>query len=730
MKLEPIPKEQREKMMMEAASNPVSPVILSPVEERHLPVPVMEQNITAHLESMIQERLRPASDAVSSTPPPQTPLSRKPSIPAIKEEEHPEPPRPPIVNPWDIKTKPNMESRINSNGEDFVIERRLPVARDSPEDFISPTSVGNRRIAPSPGHLDQGADRIVQDQERRQRLPLPPEPSKPQIESPILGTILPAVPVAPKPRTSSFNPPPIRSSVVVGDMDSKNPPSQFQERYPSTSATGFNPARQRSIDSFHSSVLGTSSSSAGDNRASLFSNLDTSSVGSPPTQSPHLSISNHPPQIPPINPNGGLEQQPIIMEEHEGLIPVSSEPPTPAKPLVQRDTSITLSSSFYLQKGFCEGATEVIRGDIGVKKVKKPAFSGSATVGKCNHCFFELDWKEIELDVNGSTEANFSIDTIGFRVRFLQKSHVATRRSDEPFYGCVFCVHEGKTVHESDATIFFSQKELCDHLARHPRPLPNVPGVTVVEDARMPTHMKTNYDVHLRAAPLPNVADEMADEIAQRATATAKETVKRMYGMKMLHDRSRAFEMAAGSRVVGVEFPDKYQGEWCMGYHDGAYASFPLDVVRLDPPPTQEIRMGGVSNVTATARWKFMLKDKKSGDWLKFDKGEAIGNISCKCSLPGHATSHRGTGRQLTGVEKKIGVEKEHWCWSGTNAKGKWGIFPRAFIDEASVRELDDAERASIVSAGTTKSKGVLGRFSSRKSHNKEEVPALPRTVY
>jgi hypothetical protein len=619
MKLEPVSKEQRDKMV-ESLSSPVSPSVasLSPVEERYPPLATMEQNITAQLESMVQARARRPIDAANPpTPPP--PLSRKPSIPAIREEERFEPPLlppvPPTINPWDLKMRPNMEGRISTNREEFVVERRRPVTVNSPQDIISPISLDNRKM-PSLGRLDHGVDRMVLDDlERRQRLPLPAEPPRPPAESPILGNILPAVSVAPKPRTSSFNPPPA-----------------VPERYYGANTASSNPSRQRSVESFHSSVIGTNSSSAGGNRESMFSTLDSSSIGSPTsTSSPQLSVSSHAPQLPPLDPNGGLERTPIIMEEHEGLIPVSTELPPPAKPLPRRDTSITLDSSFYLQKGFCEGAKEVLRGDIGVKKVKKPAYSGSSMVGKCNHCFFELDWKEIELDVNGSTEANFAIESVGFRVRFLQKSHLPTRRSDEPFYACVFCVHEGKTVHESDATVFFSQKELCDHLMRHPRPLPNVPGVTVVEEPRMPTHMKTNYDVHLRSPTVqPNVADEVADEIARRPVATATQTVKRMYGMKLLHDRSKAFEMAAGARIVGVEFPEKYLGEWCMGYHDGAYASFPMDVVRLEPPPPQEIRMGATSNVTATAKWKFPVRDKKSGNWLKLEKGDVIGNINCK----------------------------------------------------------------------------------------------------
>src|SRR5690606_36174395 len=111
-------------------------------------------------------------------------------------------------------------------------------------------------------------------------------------------------------------------------------------------------------------------------------------------------------------------------------------------------------------------------------------------------------------------------------------------------------------------------------------------------------------------------------EISKLPCMTAKETVKKMYGMRLLHDRTPAFELATGAKIVGVQFPEKYLGEWCMGYHDGRYASFPFEVARLEAPPPHELRMGGASsNVRAVARWKFMVKDKKA-EWLKFDKGE------------------------------------------------------------------------------------------------------------
>ena len=85
-------------------------------------------------------------------------------------------------------------------------------------------------------------------------------------------------------------------------------------------------------------------------------------------------------------------------------------------------------------------------------------FTGTHVVAKCTGCFYELDYKQVELDVvqsgqsqYGSTtsspatnrlspdQGNFTTHGIGFRIRFLQKSHVATKRIDENLYACLFC---------------------------------------------------------------------------------------------------------------------------------------------------------------------------------------------------------------------------------------------------------------------------------------------------
>jgi hypothetical protein len=67
-----------------------------------------------------------------------------------------------------------------------------------------------------------------------------------------------------------------------------------------------------------------------------------------------------------------------------------------------------------------------------------------------------------------------------------------------------------------------------------------------------------------------------------------------------------------------------------------------------------------------------------------------------------------------------LGSYIDHWCWSGINAKGKWGIFPQAFIDSTTIEEVGSAsvsrDRAEKLSTEKAKSTGMLGKFSLRRT--------------
>ncbi|TLS29570.1 hypothetical protein PpBr36_01283 [Pyricularia pennisetigena] len=358
------------------------------------------------------------------------------------------------------------------------------------------------------------------------------------------------------------------------------------------------------------------------------------------------------------------------------------------------DCSIGPQSSFHRMKGFCEGAKDTLAGHDGFRQVKKLNFGGSSiSASKCKACLYELDWEEMEADRKGLPKANLiSRSTgVGFRLRFLVKSHMPSKNVDDQVYACLFCEQLGRTTEEMDATVFFSQKQLLAHIARHPRPLPSIPGLIVIEEAEVPAVFEHNYDLHLPNPPqLSQLAEDrsLAMQVELLPVATSVITVKQSYGtLKMPPDRATPLQFALGTRIFGVEFPEQYGGEWAVGWSDNIHACFPADAVRLEPPPKSQMALGGIiSNRRAVARWKFSVKGKDRGEWLKFDKGETITDIGW--------------------------VHPGHWCWSGVNAKGKWGIFPRSHIEVSTLKEGDGAEDQASTSSGSTGHKKPPSLFS------------------
>lgn len=194
-------------------------------------------------------------------------------------------------------------------------------------------------------------------------------------------------------------------------------------------------------------------------------------------------------------------------------------------------------------------------------------------------------------------------------------------------YGCIFCVHQGQTLHASDATVFFSQKSLFAHLARHPRPLPAIPGLLLIEQDEVPDRYENDYDLHFKSPVETHPVSAMSEDIRRMPAGVSKEAARRLYGQRLLYDRSPVLELAQGARIVGFSWPLEYCGEWCLGWHDGVYAALPMDIIRLDLPRFSDVKMGGASLVKATARWIFNIKDS---NWLRFEKDEVITDISCK----------------------------------------------------------------------------------------------------
>ncbi|KAI3402152.1 hypothetical protein diail_81 [Diaporthe ilicicola] len=376
--------------------------------------------------------------------------------------------------------------------------------------------------------------------------------------------------------------------------------------------------------------------------------------------------------------NGSHLMANSVQDVPDGLIPVEEaiaehDSPVEMPPPVSADCSITLSSSFYQFRGFCQGSMEIIQGAQGLS-------GGFTEVAKCKSCPFELEWGAVERDINKECVAseNFKSAGIGFRLRFLSKSHVQAKHVGDQVYGCLFCIQLGRTTHYNDATVFFSQKQIFSHLARHTRPLPHVPGLTVVETADIGSHAN-NFDLHFLNPPLKSPLATIMRDLAALPTATAVQTYRSTptSSIKRPTDGQEVANFAAGARLLGVVFPDR---------SDHQYAAFPIGTIKLDAPKKSDIRLQGSSNMRAVARWKFSPREK-SGGWLSFNKGETITNIGW---------SHQ-----------------EHWCWSGTNSKGKTGIFPQSHVEPGSLVEGTTRSGGPSV-AGREKKTGLFSRISTR----------------
>jgi len=443
--------------------------------------------------------------------------------------------------------------------------------------------------------------------------------------------------------------------------------------YTSTNTSAHVGPRSSSISAVSVHALGQKSvpRSGVHSQSVLYEDTDfRSSRGSDGRSTAHASMAST------VSPAPGLEVVPRYAQSVEEKIPVENDEYTSGlnrtMPMRQFDTSIDPHSSFYKLKGFCKGAEEMLKGNTAFKKMKRPVGGyDMSTVGKCPSCLFALDWKKVEGDMKGDPEGNSVASGVGYRIRVLQKCHLASKVIDDTLFACPFCIHIGKTMEESDSTVFLSQKDFFAHLSRHPRPLPPVPGLIVVETEEIPDHLQNKFDLHLSRPPVTSVMTGIIPEIARLPTAIATETKKSVFGMsRNTPDRAPVLQFAIGARIVGVEFPDKYNGRWGIGWHDGIRGAFEADAVKIDAPPKDEVRIRGDSSLQTIAKWKW--NQKGDDRWLKFDKGEVIKNISW--------------------------VYDDHWCWSGQNAKGSAGIFPASHIDKMALKSTQPGDSSSSVS--------------------------------
>ena len=99
---------------------------------------------------------------------------------------------------------------------------------------------------------------------------------------------------------------------------------------------------------------------------------------------------------------------------------------------------------------------------------------------------------------------------------------------------------------------------------------------------------------------------------------------------------------AEGAVIVGIIFPEKWEGKWCLGRHDGCFGAFPAKMVELRAAQEGEVPRGGESGMSVVARWKWdppaaggstaggNNSASKDAGWLSFGKGEIIRDVQCK----------------------------------------------------------------------------------------------------
>jgi hypothetical protein len=65
-----------------------------------------------------------------------------------------------------------------------------------------------------------------------------------------------------------------------------------------------------------------------------------------------------------------------------------------------------------------------------------------------------------------------------------------------------------------------------------------------------------------------------------------------------------------------------------------------------------------------------------------------------------------------------LDVNADNWCWTGTNPKGKTGIFPKDFIDTKQLHAVatPSSARALSISEEKNRSLSVFSKLGKRKN--------------
>ncbi|KAI1453126.1 hypothetical protein F4805DRAFT_386893 [Annulohypoxylon moriforme] len=323
---------------------------------------------------------------------------------------------------------------------------------------------------------------------------------------------------------------------------------------------------------------------------------------------------------------------------------------------------IGLDSSLYIQKGLCSGAqTYRVKGRKSATKTVME-YGTRRSLCRCTDCEFTQNLLEAELDTAQDSTANFCKAGVMYRLRFLYKSHLTSTSAFTSQFGCLFCAQKGQTVYADDATVFTTQEQLFKHLSRHPQPLPEIPGLVILYgDVYKDNPNAEDYDLHFQNPPVASILPDAASLAKLPSAIAVKSHVKR-YGRDLTDpdgNSDQVLKFLEGARVVGIEFPEKWKGKWCTGWHDGQWGSFVAKHVALEPPAQAPGPSTSADGMFVTTRWKWEAKDASNG-WLSLDKDETLSNVTW--------------------------INRDDWCWSGTKKNGKVGLFPRSHVKMESLR--------------------------------------------
>lgn len=182
------------------------------------------------------------------------------------------------------------------------------------------------------------------------------------------------------------------------------------------------------------------------------------------------------------------------------------------------------------------------------------------------------------------------------------------------------------------------------HISRHPLPLPSVPGVAVLYESDPNSSGRQDYDIFFPSSfqpvPYTGLPASEADRISSLPAAIAiKDNIRRRDERPQARpdSSSEVLQFLSGARIMGVEYPEKWEGKWCQGWHEGSFGVFSSKIINPEMPHLINTATLPKTLRTGLTRWKFEAKSRKDSGWLTFGKGETIYNLACKCIVSFHS---------------------------------------------------------------------------------------------